>query len=120
MAQKLHAVLFDLDGTLADTLADLANATNWALASLGCPTHPRTTTGIWSATGHETSARERCRPSGNRLSRTPCASCDNIMTRIASTRRGSTKASLNWLPPSPQRGAEWLFSPTNLTSSPGE
>jgi len=34
-----RAVLFDLDGTLADTLADLANATNWALAQLGCPTH---------------------------------------------------------------------------------
>jgi phosphoglycolate phosphatase len=36
---NIHAVLFDLDGTLADTLADLANATNWALAQLGCPTH---------------------------------------------------------------------------------
>src|SRR5207247_2213248 len=35
-----RAVLFDLDGTLADTLADLANATNAALAALGCPTHP--------------------------------------------------------------------------------
>ena len=37
---KFRAVLFDLDGTLADTLADLANATNRALAALGCPTHP--------------------------------------------------------------------------------
>jgi phosphoglycolate phosphatase len=35
-----RAVMFDLDGTLADTLADLANATNIALTSLGCPTHP--------------------------------------------------------------------------------
>jgi len=35
-----RAVLFDLDGTLADSLADLANATNWALAQLGYPTHP--------------------------------------------------------------------------------
>src|SRR6266850_4720350 len=35
-----RAVLFDLDGTLADTLADLANATNWALTQHGCPTHP--------------------------------------------------------------------------------
>ncbi len=40
MTQKFRAVLFDLDGTLADTLADLANATNWALTQLGCPTHP--------------------------------------------------------------------------------
>ena len=37
---KVRAVLFDLDGTLADSLADLATATNWALAQLGCPTHP--------------------------------------------------------------------------------
>jgi phosphoglycolate phosphatase len=36
----LRAVLFDFDGTLADSLADLANATNWALTQLGCPTHP--------------------------------------------------------------------------------
>jgi phosphoglycolate phosphatase len=36
----LRAVLFDLDGTLADSLADLANATNFALTQLGCPTHP--------------------------------------------------------------------------------
>ena len=40
MIQRFRAVLFDLDGTLADTLADLANATNHALAALGCPTHP--------------------------------------------------------------------------------
>ena len=34
------AVLFDLDGTLLDTLADLADATNAALAKLGLPGHP--------------------------------------------------------------------------------
>jgi phosphoglycolate phosphatase len=37
---NLRAVLFDLDGTLLDTLADLATATNFALAELGCPAHP--------------------------------------------------------------------------------
>jgi phosphoglycolate phosphatase len=37
---RIAAVLFDLDGTLADTLADLAHATNFALARLGCPPHP--------------------------------------------------------------------------------
>jgi len=37
--RDIRAVLFDLDGTLADTLTDLANATNWALTRLGCPTH---------------------------------------------------------------------------------
>lgn len=38
--KRFRAVLFDLDGTLADTLADLANAVNHALVTLGCPTHP--------------------------------------------------------------------------------
>ena len=32
--------IFDLDGTLLDTVADLANATNHALAHCGYPTHP--------------------------------------------------------------------------------
>ena len=36
----IRAVLFDLDGTLADTLADLAHAVNHALVTLGQPTHP--------------------------------------------------------------------------------
>ena len=36
-----HAVIFDLDGTLADTLDDIAEATNHALARHGLPTHPR-------------------------------------------------------------------------------
>jgi len=40
MSSRFRAVLFDLDGTLADTLVDLANAVNYALSTLGCPTHP--------------------------------------------------------------------------------
>ncbi|HUU58374.1 MAG TPA: HAD family hydrolase [Phycisphaerae bacterium] len=35
-----HAVLFDLDGTLLDTLADLADSMNAALEGLGFPRHP--------------------------------------------------------------------------------
>ena len=35
-----RAVLFDLDGTLLDTLDDLADAMNAALATVGCPAHP--------------------------------------------------------------------------------
>ena len=34
------AVLFDLDGTLLDTLADLADSANRALRTLGFPEHP--------------------------------------------------------------------------------
>ncbi len=35
-----RAVLFDLDGTLADTLATIANVANFALRSLALPEHP--------------------------------------------------------------------------------
>ena len=34
------AVLFDLDGTLLDTLDDLADSMNAVLERLGLPTHP--------------------------------------------------------------------------------
>ena len=37
---EFHAVLFDLDGTLLDTLADIANSANAALSRFGFPTHP--------------------------------------------------------------------------------
>ncbi len=34
------AIVFDLDGTLLDTLEDLADSTNAALAAMGLPEHP--------------------------------------------------------------------------------
>lgn len=37
---RFAAVIFDLDGTLADTLQDLADATNWGLTQLKQPPHP--------------------------------------------------------------------------------
>jgi phosphoglycolate phosphatase len=37
----LRAVLFDLDGTLVDSLGDIATAMNHALAHHGLPTHPQ-------------------------------------------------------------------------------
>lgn len=40
MSESLRAVLFDLDGTLLNTLDDLANAANAALVSAGYPPHP--------------------------------------------------------------------------------
>lgn len=42
MNTLMHAVLFDLDGTLLDSLEDLADATNSALEAAGYPTHPLT------------------------------------------------------------------------------
>ncbi len=38
---RFSAVLFDLDGTLLDTLTDLSNAVNDALLKLGHPTHTK-------------------------------------------------------------------------------
>ena len=37
---RYKAILFDLDGTLLDTLEDLATAANRALDALGLPAHP--------------------------------------------------------------------------------
>lgn len=36
----IKTAIFDLDGTLADTLFDLADATNYGLTQLGYPVHP--------------------------------------------------------------------------------
>lgn len=40
MTTALNALIFDLDGTLLDTLQDLADSGNAALAALGLPEHP--------------------------------------------------------------------------------
>lgn len=37
--KMIKAVLFDLDGTLVNSLEDLANSTNYALSKYGFPTH---------------------------------------------------------------------------------
>ena len=36
---KKRLIIFDLDGTLLNTIADIASATNAALLKLGYPTH---------------------------------------------------------------------------------
>lgn len=35
----MKIAIFDMDGTLADTLCDLADAVNWGLREMGCPEH---------------------------------------------------------------------------------
>jgi len=41
MTPPARAIIFDLDGTLLNTLADLADSSNAALAALGLPQHPQ-------------------------------------------------------------------------------
>ena len=64
---QFQAVLFDLDGTLLDTLADIANATNAALTRLGLPTHPQDAYRYFLGGGMDClvrrSAPERCHDS---------------------------------------------------------
>ena len=39
MNKKIDAVIFDLDGTILDTITDLSNSVNAALAAYGFPGH---------------------------------------------------------------------------------
>ena len=38
---KIKAIIFDLDGTLIDSVTDLANSVNYTLAGIGLPLHTR-------------------------------------------------------------------------------
>ena len=40
-SKNYSTYIFDLDGTLLDTLTDLTNSTNYAMQSVGCPTHTK-------------------------------------------------------------------------------
>jgi len=65
MNMKYQAVLFDLDGTLLDTLQDLANAVNTSLACLGFPVHKTEAYKYFIGDGREEMAR-RALPPGKR------------------------------------------------------
>lgn len=58
-------VIFDLDGTLLDTIADLAAAANHALQALGYPTHPTETIRTFVGNG-VSKLLERALPEGER------------------------------------------------------
>ena len=60
-----HAVLFDLDGTLLDTIEDLRDSMNWALARQGCPARTVAECKLFVGDGVEAYAR-RALPEGRR------------------------------------------------------
>jgi phosphoglycolate phosphatase len=72
-------VLFDLDGTLLDTLTDIADAANQALRSLGFPGHPRESFKYFVGDGTET-LMERVLPKNCRDTATK-AECASLMQR---------------------------------------
>jgi phosphoglycolate phosphatase len=51
---RYKALIFDLDGTLLDTLKDLAGAGNRVLSSMGLPTHPVSAYRIFVGDGMQT------------------------------------------------------------------
>ena len=59
------AVLFDLDGTLLDTLEDIADSTNQVLASFGFTTHPTASYKLFVGDGEDMLAT-RALPEGHR------------------------------------------------------
>ncbi len=85
-----QAVLFDLDGTLLDTIDDLADSMNAALEQLGCPGHSTEAHRFFVGDGVDTFAR-RVLPEGRRdeatvtrcveLLRTEYANRWNVKTR---------------------------------------
>ncbi len=60
---KYHAAIFDFDGTLLDTLDDLADSMNEVLAELGMPIHPVSPYRYFVGDGMENLAR-RAAPKG--------------------------------------------------------
>lgn len=64
-------VIFDLDGTLLNTIADLAQSTNYALQRLGYPTHEVGEYPFMVGNGIN-KLFERALPEGKRLRRMYC------------------------------------------------
>lgn len=82
------AVLFDLDGTLLDTLADLADSANCALRALGFPEHPPEAYKYFIGDGMETLV-QRVLPKGHGNART-AAECAVLMRREYAERWAAT------------------------------
>lgn len=64
-AGRFDAIIYDLDGTLIDTLADLANSANQVLRNLGFPEHPESAYCYYVGDG-VTELMRRCLPEAHR------------------------------------------------------
>ena len=90
-------IIFDLDGTLLNTIADLAQSTNHALQALGYPTHPESAYNFMVGNG----INKLFAPSqkGKRAKKTSCASARSlclIMTCTMLIKAALTPASPNY------------------------
>ena len=74
------AVLFDLDGTLLDTVEDLADSMNAVLKSLNFPTHPVQSYNYFVGDGL-TNLSQRVLPSTARQDRTIINNCSQLMLK---------------------------------------
>ncbi len=72
---KYQAVIFDMDGTLLDTIEDIADSMNAVLNSLGFPVHPVSSYRAFVGDGIEVLA-ERSLPEGQRTAHTIARSVD--------------------------------------------
>ena len=91
-------VIFDLDGTLLNTIADLAQSTNHALAALGYPTHEEQEYNFWLEMVSTNFLSVLC-PKEKRRKKMSCAYEKNlypIMTNIMQTKAAPTPASRNF------------------------
>jgi phosphoglycolate phosphatase len=62
VTMRYHAILFDLDGTLLDSLEDLADSANAALAAMDLPQHPLEAYKLFVGDGLETLLRRTMGP----------------------------------------------------------
>jgi phosphoglycolate phosphatase len=76
---RFQAILFDLDGTLLDTLDDLAESANQVLATMGCSPHPADAYRIFVGDGIRMLA-SRCLPADRRSDATLDAFVKNMRT----------------------------------------
>jgi phosphoglycolate phosphatase len=86
-----RAIIFDLDGTLLDTLDDIANAANRALATRGFPAHPNVQYRAWIGEG-VLKLISRALPEGHRDAATVQACADAYVQEYERNWNTETKA----------------------------